>query len=472
MFEGLARGGIPGGQLMITNDVENYPGFPEKIAGPDLMKAFREQSVHQGCEIVTEDVNKVDFSKRPFRVWAGDDNDEHTAETLIIATGAQAKWLGIESEHALKGQGRHAPARSATAPSSATRTSWSSAAATRRWKSRCTSPASAVRCTLVHRRDEFRASKTMQDRVLENPKIQRRLQHGVIDEVLDVSKGEVTGVRAEGPETGKERVGRRSPGFFVAIGHTPNTDLFTGQLDLHDNGYIRTKPGTTQTSVPGRLRRGRRAGLRLPPGRHRRGHRLHGGARGGALARRRTRASLAAAAATGIVAERTRASAENRSLADATARSAKISSPRSPFFDGLTREALSLIAQVTTEESHALGTRIFQYGDPGDKLFIILEGKVRISREVAGMGEEALAVLGPGQVFGEMALLDESPRSADARAHERCRLLVITKDAFDDLLFMHKDLAYEVLWAACAMLSARLRETNDKLTFLSTSGKF
>ena len=143
-----------------------------------------------------------------------------------------------------------------------------------------------------------------------------------------------------------------------------------------------------------------------------------------------------------------------------------------PFFDGLTREALSLIAQVTTEESHALGTRIFQYGDPGDKLFIILEGKVRISREVAGMGEEALAVLGAGQVFGEMALLDEAPRSADARAHERCRLLVITKDAFEDLLFMHKDLAYEVLWACVRMLSTRLRETNDKLTFLSTSVKF
>jgi CRP/FNR family cyclic AMP-dependent transcriptional regulator len=143
-----------------------------------------------------------------------------------------------------------------------------------------------------------------------------------------------------------------------------------------------------------------------------------------------------------------------------------------PFFDGLTREALSIIAQVTTDETHALGTRIFQYGDPGDKLFIILEGKVRISREVAGMGEEALAVLGPGQVFGEMALLDEAPRSADARAHERCRLLVITKDAFEDLLFMHKDLAYEVLWASVRMLSTRLRETNDKLTFLSTSGKF
>jgi CRP-like cAMP-binding protein len=145
---------------------------------------------------------------------------------------------------------------------------------------------------------------------------------------------------------------------------------------------------------------------------------------------------------------------------------------RVPFFDGLTREALSIIAQVTTEETHALGTRIFQYGDPGDKLFIILSGKVRISREVAGMGEEALAVLGAGDVFGEMAILDESPRSADARVHERCRLLVIAKDAFDDLLFVHKELAYEVLWNCVRMLSTRLRETNEKLTFLTVSGKF
>jgi CRP/FNR family cyclic AMP-dependent transcriptional regulator len=145
---------------------------------------------------------------------------------------------------------------------------------------------------------------------------------------------------------------------------------------------------------------------------------------------------------------------------------------RISFFDGLSREALGLVAQVTTEETHSLGTRIFQYGDPGDKLFVILEGKVRISREVAGMGEEALAVLGPGEMFGEMALLDESPRSADALAHERCRLLVIAKDAFDDLLFLHKDLAYEVLWACVRMLLTRLRETNEKLTFLSTSGKF
>jgi CRP/FNR family transcriptional regulator, cyclic AMP receptor protein len=145
---------------------------------------------------------------------------------------------------------------------------------------------------------------------------------------------------------------------------------------------------------------------------------------------------------------------------------------RVPFFDGLTREAMALIVNATKEEVHATGTKIFQYGDPGDKLFIILEGKVRISREVAGMGEEALAVLGPGEVFGEMALLDESPRSADARVHERCRLLVITKEAFDDLLFLHKDLAYEVLWNSVRMLSSRLRETNEKLTFLTTSGKF
>ena len=143
-----------------------------------------------------------------------------------------------------------------------------------------------------------------------------------------------------------------------------------------------------------------------------------------------------------------------------------------PFFDGLTVEALAMIAQVTTEESYAYGVRIFQYGDPGDKLYIILEGKVRIFREVGGMGEEALAVLGAGEVFGEMSLLDESTRSAGALAHEKCRLLIITKDAFDDLLFLHKDLAYEVLWSCVRMLASRLRETNDKLTFLSTTGRF
>jgi CRP-like cAMP-binding protein len=145
---------------------------------------------------------------------------------------------------------------------------------------------------------------------------------------------------------------------------------------------------------------------------------------------------------------------------------------RVELFAGLKPHALELISKVAGEEAHALGTKIFQHGDAGDKLYLILEGKVRISREVPGMGEEALAVLGPGQVFGEMALLDESPRSADAVVHERCRLLAIPKDGFDDLLFLHKDLAYEVLWSIVRMLVTRLRETNDKLTFLSVSGKF
>lgn len=142
------------------------------------------------------------------------------------------------------------------------------------------------------------------------------------------------------------------------------------------------------------------------------------------------------------------------------------------LFQGLTRDALALISRIATEESHPTGTIIFRHGEPGDRLYLILEGKVRISREVSGMGEEALAVLGPGSVFGEMSLLDDQPRSADARVHERCRLLAIPKDSFEDLLFLHKDLAYEVLWNVVRMLGSRLRETNDKLTFLTISGKF
>jgi CRP-like cAMP-binding protein len=142
------------------------------------------------------------------------------------------------------------------------------------------------------------------------------------------------------------------------------------------------------------------------------------------------------------------------------------------LFASLKPEALATIVKIATEETHALGTKVFQHGDVGDKLYLILEGRIRISRDVPGMGEEALAVLGPGKVFGEMALLDEAPRSADARVHERCRLLAISKDAFEDLLFSDKDLAYEVLWGTVRVLMSRLRETTDKLTFLSISGKF
>ena len=244
----MVKGGIPGGQLMITNDVENYPGFPAKITGPDLMAAFRGQSEHQGVEIKSEDVHKVDVSKRPFRVWAGDDNIEYTSETLIIATGAQAKWLGLESEHALKGKGvsacavcdgaffRNQDVMVIGGGDTAMEESMYLAGL-------CKS------VTLVHRRDEFRASKTMQHRVQRNEKIKILYSTGV-DEVLGVDKGEVVGVRVRDLKTDKTH-DVPVTGFFVAIGHTPNTDLFKGQLDLHDNGYIRTKPGTAQTSVHG-----------------------------------------------------------------------------------------------------------------------------------------------------------------------------------------------------------------------------
>ncbi len=248
MFEGLVRGGIPGGQLMITNDVENYPGFPAKIEGPALMAAFREQSLHQGVDIRTEDVNKVDVSQRPFRVWAGDDNVEYTAETLIIATGAQAKWLNIDSEQALKGKGVSACAVCDGAFFRNQDVMVVGGGDTAMEESMYLSGL-CKSVTLVHRREEFRASKAMVDRVLKNPKIHVVYNSGV-EEVLDVSKGTVDGVKVKNFKTNESQV-LPVTGLFVAIGHTPNTDLFTGQIDLHDNGYIRTKPGTAQTSVPG-----------------------------------------------------------------------------------------------------------------------------------------------------------------------------------------------------------------------------
>ncbi|MGH7271359.1 MAG: NAD(P)/FAD-dependent oxidoreductase, partial [Polyangiaceae bacterium] len=219
-----------------------------KVTGPDLMKAMRDQSVAQGVEIITDDVHRVDLSKRPFTVFVGEGGAEIRARTLIVATGAQAKWLGIESEAALKGRGVSACAvcdgaffrnqdvvvvgGGDTAMEEATYLS-----------GLCRS------VTLVHRKREFRASKTMQERVLSNPKIVIAYE-SVVDEVLDVTKGEVTGARIRNVKTNAASV-IACTGLFVAIGHTPNTDLFAGQIDLHDNGYIRTTPGTTRTSIPG-----------------------------------------------------------------------------------------------------------------------------------------------------------------------------------------------------------------------------
>ena len=144
------------------------------------------------------------------------------------------------------------------------------------------------------------------------------------------------------------------------------------------------------------------------------------------------------------------------------------------LFQGLRAEALSLVAQVAVEETHPVGTVIFKHGDIGEKLYVVVDGRVRITREVASGGqgnEEALAIVGPGDVFGEMALLDDAPRSATARVHERCRLLAIHRDAFEDLLFVHKELAYEVLWNVVRLMSRRLRETNDRFAMLSFAGK-
>jgi CRP/FNR family transcriptional regulator, cyclic AMP receptor protein len=142
------------------------------------------------------------------------------------------------------------------------------------------------------------------------------------------------------------------------------------------------------------------------------------------------------------------------------------------LFKGLAQDALTRIAAIAGEESHRTGTVVFREGDMGDKLYVIVDGKVRISRQVPGMGEEALAVLGTGESFGEMALIDDVARSSDAIVHEKCRLLVIRREAFEDLLFLHKDLAYEILWNVVKLLSSRLRETNDKMTFLSVTGRF
>ncbi len=248
MIEGLHRGGIPGGQLMITNDVENYPGFPAKIAGPELMKHFRDQSVAQGVEIVGDDVVQVDLSKRPFTIWVGESRHEHRAKTVIIATGAQAKWLGLPSEKELQGKGVSACAVCDGAFFRKQDVIVVGGGDTAMEEAMYLSGLCAS-VTLIHRREDFRASKTMQARVVANPKI-RLMLNSAVEEILDVSKGEVTGARIKNLKTG-DFTTVHATGFFVAIGHTPNTDLFKGQLELHDNGYIKTRPGSSNTNVPG-----------------------------------------------------------------------------------------------------------------------------------------------------------------------------------------------------------------------------
>jgi thioredoxin reductase (NADPH) len=251
-IEGFNAGGlVPGGQLMFTTDVENYPGFPEKVTGQELMQRFRDQASHQGCEIITGDATKVDLSKWPFEVWAEDVEGRNLhlkAKTVIAATGARANYLGLESEDKLKNKGVSACAVCDGAFFRDMEVVVVGGGDTAMEEANyLTGLCSKV--TLVHRRDEFRASKAMQDRVKHNPKIDILYSH-TIEEVLGVEEDAVKGVRVKNLKTGDTHV-VPSAAMFVAIGHTPLADLFKGQVELHDNGYIKTKPGSTETSVPG-----------------------------------------------------------------------------------------------------------------------------------------------------------------------------------------------------------------------------
>ncbi|MBN2195132.1 MAG: thioredoxin-disulfide reductase [Polyangiaceae bacterium] len=249
--EGFSAGGlIPGGQLMFTSDVENFPGFPNHVSGQELMARMREQAEKQGTELVTEDVSKLDLSSRPFKVWVGEDSSGlYLAKTVILATGARANYIGLASEERLKNKGVSACAV-CDGPLYKGREVFVVGGGDSAMEEASYLAGICSRVTLVHRRDEFRASRAMQERVKGNPKIEILYSH-VVTEVLDVSQGKVTAVQVKDLKTGIERQ-LACAALFVAIGHTPLTDLVKGQLELADNGYVRiTRPGSTYTSVPG-----------------------------------------------------------------------------------------------------------------------------------------------------------------------------------------------------------------------------
>ncbi|MDX6479670.1 MAG: thioredoxin reductase [Gaiellaceae bacterium] len=233
-----------GGQLMITSDVENYPGYADGIMGPEMMADFRRQAERFETEFVTDNVTKVDFSQRPFRIWVED--DEYRARSVIVATGASARWLGLESEERLKGRGVSA---CATCDGAFFRdkhifvvgggdSAFEEALFLTRF---------GYKVTLVHRRDEFRASPIMVDRARAHEKIEFKTPFEVEEVLGDTS---ISGLRLRNTETGEtEEV--EAGALFVAIGHDPNTALFVDQLDHDENGYLVTKPGTTETNIPG-----------------------------------------------------------------------------------------------------------------------------------------------------------------------------------------------------------------------------
>jgi thioredoxin reductase (NADPH) len=244
----LAAGIQPGGQLTITTDVENYPGFAGVIQGPWLMEQMQAQAEHVGTKVLLDAIASLDLSRRPF-VAIGDLGDVYNAETVIIATGAQARWLGLESEAAFRGFGVSACAtcdgfffrEKEVVVVGGGNTAVEEAIY-------LTNHASRV--TLVHRRDALRAEKILQDRLFRNPKIRVVWDHVVAD-ILGVREPpEVTGIRLRNVKTGAVSE-FRCDGVFIAIGHTPVTGLVAGQLPLDPEGYIVTRPDSTETAIPG-----------------------------------------------------------------------------------------------------------------------------------------------------------------------------------------------------------------------------
>jgi thioredoxin reductase (NADPH) len=241
VIEGFAWGG----QLMITSDVENYPGYPEGILGPEMMNDFRRQAERFGSEFLTDDVTAVDFSEYPFRVSVND--EDFRAKAVIIATGANARQLGLESERTLQGRGVSYCAvcdaaffreREVVVVGGGDSAMEEAIFLTK----------FATKVTLVHRRDEFRASPIMLDRARANEKIDFLTPY-VVDEALG-DEGKLTAVRVSHTESGETRE-LPADGLFVAIGHDPNTKLFEGQLDMDEAGYLLTQPGSTATNVEG-----------------------------------------------------------------------------------------------------------------------------------------------------------------------------------------------------------------------------
>jgi thioredoxin reductase (NADPH) len=240
VIEGFAWGG----QLMITSDVENYPGYADGVMGPEMMSDFRRQAQRFGSEFLTDDVTKVDFSEQPLRVWVGD--DEYRARAVIVATGANARWLGIDSEQHHKGRG---VSTCATCDAAFFRDKdvYVVGGGDSAFEEALFLTKFASHVHLVHRREEFRASRIMVDRAEANEKLDF-VRNTVVDEIVGDTKVEALRLR----DTVNGEV-RQVPadGVFVAIGHDPNTSLFLETLDHDAAGYLVTRPGTTETNVPG-----------------------------------------------------------------------------------------------------------------------------------------------------------------------------------------------------------------------------